>query len=158
MSSPRKNPKFRVLSLYNLGMCFKAKKQYDMAKAQFQAAGESLSQMDDTKKDVLYELGAVAELLGVEARKACLEHGALELGGGHLGSRRGARRDDPEAQGSHRHQGPGSGRLRHLAVGDEHLPSAAFPCEDRTMPGTTTSALSVPLTGDDPAKPPLPAR
>ena len=67
----QKNPKFRVLSLYNLGICFKSKKQYDMAKDQLEIAVEGLSQMDDTKKDILYELGTVAELLGDSA-------GALE--------------------------------------------------------------------------------
>ena len=60
----QKNPKFRILAQYNLGMCFKEKKQYDMAKQQFERADEGLSQMDDTKKDICYELGVVSELLG----------------------------------------------------------------------------------------------
>jgi len=68
----QKNPKYRVLALFNLGMCFKLKKQYDMARQQFERAGEGLVQMDDTKKDVLYELGSVAELLG--DKETALDH------------------------------------------------------------------------------------
>ena len=68
----QKNPKFRVLALYNLGMCFKAKKQYDLAREQFERASEGMTQMDDTNKDICYELGSVAELLGDAA--TALEH------------------------------------------------------------------------------------
>ena len=60
----QKNPRRRTLSLYYLGMCFKHKKQYDMAKDQFSSALEQLTKMDDTKKGICYELGTVAELMG----------------------------------------------------------------------------------------------
>ncbi len=52
----------RVQSLYYMGLCFKAKAQYDMAVDQLSSAVAELLVMDATKKDVLYELGAIAEL------------------------------------------------------------------------------------------------
>jgi tetratricopeptide (TPR) repeat protein len=57
----------RVSSLYYIGLCFKAKQQYDMAIEQLQRAASELPVMDDTKKSVVYELGLVLELV---ARKA----------------------------------------------------------------------------------------
>ena len=54
----------RVKSLYFLGLCFKAKGQHDMAVDQLDAALKELLVMDATKKDVLYELGLIAELQG----------------------------------------------------------------------------------------------
>lgn len=54
----------RVKSLYFLGLCFKAKGQHDMAVDQLDTALKELLVMDATKKDVLYELGLIAELQG----------------------------------------------------------------------------------------------
>jgi hypothetical protein len=47
-----------------LGRCFKAKRLFDLAVTQFNLAKNDLSTMDDTKKEVIYELGACYELMG----------------------------------------------------------------------------------------------
>jgi tetratricopeptide (TPR) repeat protein len=60
----QKGPQVRVVSLVGLGRCFKAKKLYDLAIAQFATAKAELGVMDDRKKDVIYELGACLELMG----------------------------------------------------------------------------------------------
>lgn len=60
----QKGPQVRVASLVGLGRSFKAKKLYDLAVAQLNTAKNELAQMDDTKKDVIYELGSCYELMG----------------------------------------------------------------------------------------------
>jgi tetratricopeptide (TPR) repeat protein len=60
----QKGPQVRVASLVGLGRCFKAKKLFDLAIMQLSSAKKDLAQMDDTKKDVIYELGACYELMG----------------------------------------------------------------------------------------------
>ncbi len=60
----QKGPQVRVGSLIGLGRCFRAKRLYDLAIAQFTTAKAELPNMDDTKKDVLYELGACHEAMG----------------------------------------------------------------------------------------------
>jgi tetratricopeptide (TPR) repeat protein len=60
----QKGPQVRIPSLVGLGRCFKARKLYDLAIAQLKTAKHDLSTMDETKKDVIYELGACYELMG----------------------------------------------------------------------------------------------
>ena len=60
----QKGPQVRIPSLVGLGRCFKVKKLYDLAVAQLNTAKNDLSSMDDTKKDVIYELGTCYELMG----------------------------------------------------------------------------------------------
>lgn len=60
----QKGPPVRVASLVGLGRCFKAKRLFDLAVTQFNAAKTELTQMDDTKKEVIYELGTCFELMG----------------------------------------------------------------------------------------------
>lgn len=60
----QKGPQVRVASLVGLGRCFKAKKLFDLAVAQLSTAKAEIAQMDDTKKDVIYELGTCFELMG----------------------------------------------------------------------------------------------
>lgn len=60
----QKGPQVRVSSLVGLGRCFKLKRLYDLAIAQLTTAKNELSTMDDTKKDVIYELGLCYELMG----------------------------------------------------------------------------------------------
>ena len=60
----QRNPQRRILSLYHIGLCFKAKKQYDMAIEQLQLAAAEHPAMDDTKKDIFYELGLTLEATG----------------------------------------------------------------------------------------------
>jgi tetratricopeptide (TPR) repeat protein len=60
----QKGPQVRVASLVGLGRCFKAKKLFDLAVAQLTTAKAEIPQMDDAKKDVIYELGSCLELMG----------------------------------------------------------------------------------------------
>jgi tetratricopeptide (TPR) repeat protein len=60
----QRNPQKRIRSLYYLGLCFKKKGQNDIAIEQMQKAVSELPVMDDTKKDLLYELGSLSEQLG----------------------------------------------------------------------------------------------
>jgi tetratricopeptide (TPR) repeat protein len=59
-----KNPQRRIRSLYYLALCFKQKGQFDIASQQLEKALSELHLMDDTKKDILYELGTVYEAMG----------------------------------------------------------------------------------------------
>ncbi len=59
----QRNPQRRTRSLYYLAMCFKLKHQYDIAMEQLEKAASELNIMDETKKDILYEMGQVAELM-----------------------------------------------------------------------------------------------
>jgi tetratricopeptide (TPR) repeat protein len=60
----QRNPQRRIRSLYYMALCFKQKQQYDIAGEQLEKAASELHLMDDTKKDILYELGLINELLG----------------------------------------------------------------------------------------------
>jgi tetratricopeptide (TPR) repeat protein len=60
----QKGPQVRIASLVGLGRCFKEKKLFDLAVAQLNTAKNDLSTMDDTKKEVIYELGTCYELMG----------------------------------------------------------------------------------------------
>lgn len=59
----QRNPKHRIHSLYHMAMCFKAKQQLDLAIGQLELASSELYSMDETKKDILYQLGTVSEEL-----------------------------------------------------------------------------------------------
>lgn len=60
----QKGPQVRVSSLVGLGRSFKKKRLFDLAVAQLTIAKNELTTMDDTKKDVIYELGSCFELMG----------------------------------------------------------------------------------------------
>ena len=60
----QRNPKYRARTLYHLALCFKKKKQLDMAVEQLRKAISEMTTMDETKKDVLYELGCILETMG----------------------------------------------------------------------------------------------
>jgi len=60
----QRNAQRRISSLYYIGLCFKAKQQYDMAVDQLQRAVSEMPVMDDTKKTVVYELGLLYEVMG----------------------------------------------------------------------------------------------
>ncbi len=67
-----RNPQRRIRSLYYLGLCFKQKSQLDLALEQLEKAASELNLMDDTKKDIVYEMGSICELMGNAAQ--ALEH------------------------------------------------------------------------------------
>jgi tetratricopeptide (TPR) repeat protein len=60
----QKNPRYRTKSLYYLAMCFKRKGQYDLAKEGLDRAAGEIATMDEMKKDIIYELGEVCDLMG----------------------------------------------------------------------------------------------
>jgi tetratricopeptide (TPR) repeat protein len=60
----QRNAQRHISSLYYIGLCFKAKQQYDMAIEQLQKAVAELLVMDDQKKIALYELGLTLEAVG----------------------------------------------------------------------------------------------
>lgn len=65
----QRSAKNRVLALYYMGVCFRAKNQFDIASRQLEAALKDLPIMDANKKKVLYELGELTGEMG-DAKKA----------------------------------------------------------------------------------------
>jgi tetratricopeptide (TPR) repeat protein len=66
----KSNPQRRLRSLYYMALCFKAKGQHDLAIEQLEGANSELSLMDDTKMDIIYELGSICEAIGQADRAA----------------------------------------------------------------------------------------
>lgn len=60
----QRNPQRRIRSLYYLARCFGAKGQNDIAAEQLTKAKSEMMIMDETKKDIVYELGLVFESAG----------------------------------------------------------------------------------------------
>ena len=60
----QKGPQVRVAALIGLGRGFKAKRLHDLAVTQLTLAKAELGALDETKKNVLYELGSCLELMG----------------------------------------------------------------------------------------------
>ena len=60
----QRNPQRRTRALYYLALCFTQKGQYDIAFEQLQKAASELNIMDETKKDVVYEMGILSEKMG----------------------------------------------------------------------------------------------
>lgn len=63
----QRNPQRRTRALYYLALCFKNKGQPDIAFEQLEKAASELTLMDDTKKDVIYEMGILSEQMGKQA-------------------------------------------------------------------------------------------
>jgi len=66
----QRNPQRRTRSLYYMALCFKHKNQHDIAMEQLEKASSELHVMDDTKKDILYEMGIISELMKQPAKAA----------------------------------------------------------------------------------------
>jgi tetratricopeptide (TPR) repeat protein len=64
----QRNPQRRTRALYYLGLCFKQKGQYDIALEQLEKAAAELTLMDDAKKDIVYEMGLLHDLMGQAAK------------------------------------------------------------------------------------------
>jgi len=60
----QRSPQRRIRSLYYLGLCFKAKGQFDIAREQLEKAASELHMMDDTKMEIVYELGVICDATG----------------------------------------------------------------------------------------------
>ncbi len=63
MQMAQRNPQRRIRALYYLALCFKQKGQFDIALEQLQKANSELTLVDETKKDILYELGTTSEAM-----------------------------------------------------------------------------------------------
>jgi len=59
-----KDPRHKVDSLRMLGKCFRAKGLFDLAQKQFQTALEAIGEGGSRSKEVIYDLGDVAERMG----------------------------------------------------------------------------------------------
>ncbi len=64
LQQARRNPQRRVRALLLMAKAFEKKGQLDIARDQLETALEGLETMDETKKEVLYELGALLQILG----------------------------------------------------------------------------------------------
>ncbi len=60
----QRNPQRRTRALYYLALCFTDKGQLDIAFEQLQKAASELTIMDETKKDVVYQMGLLADQMG----------------------------------------------------------------------------------------------
>jgi tetratricopeptide (TPR) repeat protein len=58
------NPHIRIKAMLLLGRCFERKNMNDLSKSAFMEANKELTIMDNTKKEVLYELAQVCEKMG----------------------------------------------------------------------------------------------
>ena len=58
------NPNVRLRAMSLLGQCYDARGMYDLAKNMLQKAASELYQMDNVKKDIIYNLGLVLEKMG----------------------------------------------------------------------------------------------
>lgn len=65
----RNNPNLRIKAMLMLGKCYASKNMTEMAIRQLEDADKELMAMDDTKKEVLYMIGTLAEKAG-NAEKA----------------------------------------------------------------------------------------
>ena len=68
-----RSPKNRVQCLIYLGLAYKQKNFFDMAAEQLQTAKDEVAQMDDQKKEIIYELGNCYEMDG-QPDKAIAEY------------------------------------------------------------------------------------
>ncbi len=66
----QRSPKHRSRALYYLAICFRRKQLYDLAAEQLALAQSEIAGMDEMKKDILYELGEVLELMGQPEKAA----------------------------------------------------------------------------------------
>jgi tetratricopeptide (TPR) repeat protein len=64
LQKARQNPNARIKALNLLGQCMIQLGMLDLAENQFKTAVSEISSMDDTKKDLLYNLGLVYEKMG----------------------------------------------------------------------------------------------
>ncbi|HWA85788.1 MAG TPA: tetratricopeptide repeat protein [Opitutus sp.] len=59
----QRHPQVRIAALLGLGRAFKAKRLFDLAVAQLKTAKGELGALDETKKEVVYELGGCLEAM-----------------------------------------------------------------------------------------------
>ncbi len=59
-----KDPRYKLDSLRMLGRCFREKELFDLARKQFESALSSTGEGGDKAKDIIYDLGDIAERVG----------------------------------------------------------------------------------------------
>ena len=64
LQKARQNPNVRLRAMNLLGKCYTERNMLDLAANTLEAAKSELSQMDNTKKDITYNLGLVYERMG----------------------------------------------------------------------------------------------
>ncbi len=64
LQQARRSPNLRIKALLLLGKCYEAKNMNDLAAQGFQEALAEIPGMDDTKKDLLYNVGLLYEKMG----------------------------------------------------------------------------------------------
>ena len=62
----KRSPNLRIKVMNMLGQCYERMNMTDLAASQFQEAIDEMQVMDDTKKDLLYNLGLLNEKMGKE--------------------------------------------------------------------------------------------
>lgn len=64
LQKARQNPNVRLRAMNLLGRCYTERNMYDLAANTLSTAASELSQMDNTKKDIVYNLGLVYAKMG----------------------------------------------------------------------------------------------
>ncbi|TDU68089.1 tetratricopeptide repeat protein [Prosthecobacter fusiformis] len=64
LQQAKSNPNIRIKAILMLGRCFEKKNMNDLAHSAFAEASKELAIMDNTKKEILYELALVSEKMG----------------------------------------------------------------------------------------------
>lgn len=64
LQKARQNPNVRLRAMNLLGRCYTERNMYDLAANTLSTAASELTQMDNTKKDIVYNLGLVYEKMG----------------------------------------------------------------------------------------------
>jgi tetratricopeptide (TPR) repeat protein len=64
LQQAKSNPNIRIKAMLMLGRCFEKKNMNDLAYSAFADASKELAIMDNTKKEILYELALVSEKMG----------------------------------------------------------------------------------------------
>jgi tetratricopeptide (TPR) repeat protein len=64
LQKARQNPNVRLRAMNLLGKCYTERNMYDLAASTLAGAASELSQMDNIKKDIVYNLGLVYEKMG----------------------------------------------------------------------------------------------
>ncbi len=64
LQQAKSNPNIRIKAILLLGRCFEKKNMNDLAQSAFFEASKELAIMDNTKKELLYELALVSEKMG----------------------------------------------------------------------------------------------
>lgn len=64
LQKARQNPNVRLRAMNLLGKCYTERSMYDLAASTLSGAASELTQMDNIKKDIVYNLGLVYEKMG----------------------------------------------------------------------------------------------